>query len=163
MTEPTSEPLRIGSIVTFVVAVVALVLAAWAAFRSSPEQPQEPSYTAEQQAEAKQKVCAATDLVREGVSRNTNLKPEGGPRDVTGSLAVAANARISLYMGGQYLLSRLDPATPPELADAVREFANSLVDIGAAATAGAQNSEPDQAARLREADAANATISELCK
>lgn len=163
MSEPTSEPLRIGSVVTFVVAVIALVLSAWAVFRSSPEEVREPSYTAEQQAEAKQKVCAATDLVRDGVSRNTNLKPEGGPRDVTGSLAVAANARISLYMGGQYLLSKLDPATPPELADAVRKFADTLADIGAAATAGAQNNEPAQAARLREADAANAQISELCK
>jgi hypothetical protein len=34
------------------------------------------------------------------------------------------NARISLYDGGQYLLARLDPATPPELADAVKKFAN---------------------------------------
>jgi len=162
MSEPTSEPLRIGSAVTSVVAVVALVLAAWAVFRPSPDESQNPSYTAEEQAQAKQKVCAATELVREGISRNTNLQPAGGPRDVTGSLAVAANARVSLYMGGQYLLSRLDPATPPDLADAVRKFADTLADIGAAATAGAQNNEPDQAARLRDADAANARISELC-
>jgi hypothetical protein len=163
MSEPTSEPLRIGSVVTFVVAVIALVLAAWAVFRPSAGEPRTPSYSAEQQAEAKQKVCAATELVRKGVSRNTNLQPAGGPRDVTGSLAVAANARVSLYMGGQYLLDRLDPATPPDLADAVRKFADTLVDIGAAATAGAQNNEPDQASRLRDADAANARISELCK
>ena len=103
------------------------------------------------------------DFVRRGVSLNTNLEPPGGPGDVTGSMAVAANARVSLYDGGQYLLANLDPATPVDLADAVRAFANNLMDIGAAATAGAQNSDPDQAARLRDADAANATVTELCK
>ena len=101
--------------------------------------------------------------MRKGVSLNTNLQPPGGPEDVTGTLAVVANARISLYDGGQYLLARLDPATPPELADAVKKFANLLMDIGAAATSGAQNSEPEQAARLKDADATNATITELCK
>jgi hypothetical protein len=163
MSEPTTQPLRIGSIVTLAVALLALALSVWAVVRASSGGSQEPSYSAEQQADAKQKICAATNLVREGVSLNTNLKPAGGPRDVNGTLAVAANARVSLYSGGQYLLARLDPATPPELADAVRKFANTLVDIGAASTAGAQNSEPDQAARLREVDSLNVTITELCK
>jgi len=101
--------------------------------------------------------------VRKGVSLNTNLQPPGGPADITGSLAVAANARISLYDGGQYLLARLDPATPKDLADTVTKFANLLMDIGANATAGAQNSQPEQAARLKEADAANTKLKELCK
>ena len=76
---------------------------------------------------------------------------------------MAANARVSLYDGGQYLLARLDPLTPPDLADAVRKFANQLMDIGAASTAGAQNTDPDQFARLRDADVANATVVQLCK
>jgi hypothetical protein len=37
------------------------------------------------------------------------------------------------------------------------------MDIGAAATAGAQNAQPEQSARLKEADAANTQITELCK
>jgi hypothetical protein len=37
------------------------------------------------------------------------------------------------------------------------------MDIGAAATAGQQNSEPEQTARLKDADAANTTVTELCK
>ena len=76
---------------------------------------------------------------------------------------MAANARVALYDGGQYLLPRLDPATPPELADAVKKFGNLLMVIGAGATAGAQNSQPEQAALLKDADATNSTISELCK
>lgn len=155
---------RILLIVTLVVAVVALALSGWLLFRLTQEgTPDSPNYSGAQRTDAKQKLCAATDLVRKGVSLNTNLQPPGGPEDVTGTLAVAANARISLYDGGQYLLARTDPATPPELADAVKQFANLLMDIGAGATSGQQNTEPEQAARLKEADALNGRITELCK
>ena len=150
--------------ITLVLAIAAAALSGWTLFRLSREgTPNEPTYTGAQRAEARQKICTATDLVRKGVSLNTNLQPPGGRDDVTGTLAVQANARISLYDGGQYLLARLDPATPPELADAVKKFANLLMDIGAGATAGAQNSQPEQAARLKDADATNAAITELCK
>jgi len=148
------------TVVVLIVAVAALGVAGWTLYRLDFSKP---SYTDTQRADAKVEVCAAMDVVRKGVSLNTNLRPAGGPEDVTGSLAVAANARVALYDGGQYLLAKLDPATPPDLADAVRKFANTLMDIGAAATAGAQNKDPDQAARLRDADSANATLTELCK
>ncbi len=163
-TAPAS-PRRGGvlTIVALVLAVVALALAAWAAFRPAPKPAGQPEYTAAQQADAKLAICTASDLVRKGVSLNTNLPIPGGEADVTGSLAVAANARLSLSNGGLYLLNRLDPATPTELADSVRRFATTLLDIGAAATAGAQNSDPQQAGRLRDADATNTKITELCK
>jgi hypothetical protein len=141
-------------------AVGALAMAGWTLYRLELSKP---SYSDAQRADAKVSVCKAMDLVRKGVSLNTNLQPPGGPEDVTGSLAVAANSRVALYDGGQYLLAKLDPATPTDLAEAVRTFANDLMDIGAAATSGAQNSDPEQAERLRDADSANATIVELCK
>jgi hypothetical protein len=97
--------------------------------------------------------------VQRRISRNTNLQVPDG--DIAGSLAAAANARVSLYDGGQYLLARLAPATPTELEDAVR-FANSLMDIGAATTAGAMDSDPDQDTQLGKVDAANAKIGQLC-
>jgi hypothetical protein len=150
--------------ITLVVAIAAAALSGWLLVRLTQQgTASQPDYTGAQRADAKQKICAATDLVRKGVSLNTNLQPPGGSGDFAGTLAVAANARVSLYDGGQYLLARLDPATPPELGDAVKKFANLLMDIGAAATAGAQNSQPDQAARLKDADAANSIIMELCK
>jgi hypothetical protein len=155
---------KVVIVLALVLAVAAVGLSGWTLYRlSQTGTSSAPTYTGAERADAKQKVCAAADLVRRGVSLNTNLQPAGGPEDVTGTLAVAANARLSLYDGGQYLLARMDAATPPELADAVKKFANGLMDIGAAATAGAQNSQPDQAARLRDADAANATIAGLCK
>jgi hypothetical protein len=146
--------------VALILAVAALAVAGWTLYRAEYSKP---SYSDAQRAEAKVEACTAMDLVRRGVSLNTNLQPAGGPEDVTGSMAVAANSRVALYDGGQYLLAKLDPAAPADLAEAVRKFADNLMDIGAAATAGAQNTDPDQAARLRDAEAANATVTELCK
>ena len=155
---------RILLAITLVVALAAAALSGYLLFRVMREgTPSSPNYSGAQRSDAKQKICTATDVVRKGVSLNTNLQPPGGPEDLTGSLAVAANARISLYDGGQYLLARLDPAAPTELADTAKKFANLLMDIGANATAGSQNSQPEQAARLKEADAANTKLTELCK
>jgi hypothetical protein len=150
------------AVIAVILAIAALGLAAWAAFRPAPA-PAAAVYTATQQADAKTAVCKASDLVRSGVSLNTNLPVPGGEADVTGSLAVAANARLSLSGGGRYLLDRIDPATPTDLAASARQFANTLMDIAAAAIAGAQNTDPDQAARLRDADAANVEIVAACK
>src|ERR1700712_4342600 len=144
-----------------VISLAALGLAGWAAFRPAPSSTA--SYTDAQRTDAKKKVCAAFATVRAGVNLNTNLQPAGGPEDVTGALAVAANGRISLYDGGQYLLGRLDPATSSDLAEPVRKFANNLMDIGAGATAGLQNSDPAQAALLTSASATDATVTGLCK
>lgn len=157
--EPRSG--RLLGVIALILSLAAVALAGWTLYRV--DFAEEDGYDAIQRADAKVKICAAMDVVRRGVSLNTNLAPVGGPGDVTGSQAVAANARVSLYDGGQYLLARLDPATPTDLADKVRGFANNLMDIGANATAGAPNDEPAQAARLRDADAANATITELCE
>ena len=144
-------------------ALVAVGLAVWALLKESPESKTAQVYTGEGSADAKSSICQAFNVVRNGVQINTNLQPPGGPEDVTGSMAVAANARVSLYDGGQYLLARLEPGTPQDLADAVRKFANNLMDIGARSTSGIPNSDPDQAGRLKEADAANVTITNLCK
>jgi hypothetical protein len=163
MPETSSDSSRrpgLTSLIALILAIVAVALAGWALWKSYPS---EPSYSDNQRADAKVKACGAMDAVRKGVSLNTNLEPRGGPDDVTGVLAVAANARVALYNGGQYLLDRLDPATPPDLADAIRRFANNLLDIGANATAGIQNSDPAQGARLKDADTANRTIADLCK
>lgn len=151
------------SIIAVVLALVAVGLAVWALVSAHGSNNSKHDYSGAQRSDAKAKICAAADVVRRGVSLNTNLQPPGGAQDVTGTLAVAANARIALYDGGQYLLARLDPATPADLADAVTKFANGLMDIGANATSGAQNSDPEQAARLHDADAQNTTIQNLCK
>jgi hypothetical protein len=120
-------------------------------------------YSADEQAAAKTKICEAHRMVSGGVRSNTQLAPPGGDGDAIGALAVAANARISLFFGGQYLLAKLDPATPTELADQAKAFAGNLIDIGQAATAGIPNSDPKQAKRLKDTDEMNNKMVELCK
>jgi hypothetical protein len=150
-------------VIALVVALAALGVAGWAAFKPRATTDTVAGYTDAQRADAKAKLCAAADQVRKGVSMNTNLEPPGGEADVTGALAVAANARISLSGGGQYLLAKIDPAAPQPLSDDARAFANTLLDIGAASIAGALNTDPDQAARLKDADGLNTKIVEGCK
>ena len=155
-----SRRLVVLTIISLVVAVAALGVAAWSLYRSDPANT---DYSAEQIAESKARACTAVDVVRRGVSLNTNLMPAGGAGDITGGQAVAANARVSLNDGGQYLIARLAPATPEVMAAKVREFADSLMDIGANATAGVTNDDPAQAQRLKAAEDANASLEELCK
>lgn len=155
-----SRRLVVLTIISLVVAFAALGVAAWSLYRSNPANT---DYTAEQTADAKAKACAAVEVVRRGVSLNTNLMPAGGAADITGAQAVAANARVSLNDGGQYLIARLDPATPEALAAKVREFADDLMDIGANSTAGVTNDDPAQAQRLKNADDVNASLEDLCK
>ncbi len=122
----------------------------WASPRSRCfGRPARPDYTDAQRSDAKAATCAAFDTVRTGVATNTNVTAPGGPDDIAGALAVAANARVALYDGGQYLLARLDPATPADLAAEIRTFGNQLMDIGAAATAGVPNTDPAQAGPAR--------------
>jgi hypothetical protein len=154
-----SRRLVVLIIISLVVAVAALSVAAWSLYRSDVGT----EYSAEQMANAKTKACTAVDVVRRGVSLNTNLMPAGGAADITGAQAVAANARVSLNDGGQYLIARLDPATPEMLSAKVREFADNLMDIGANATAGVANDDPAQAQRLKTADDVNASLEELCR
>ncbi|MFB1297493.1 hypothetical protein ACAG24_018425 [Mycobacterium sp. pW049] len=141
------------------VAVLALGVAAFALLRTFDSGPE---YTDAQRADAKSAICAAFETVRTGVATNTNAEPPGGSDDIAGALAVSANARVALLDGGQYLLARLDPATPSDLAGEIRRFANQLMDIGAAATAGVPNSDPVQAGRLQDAEAASTAISGRC-
>jgi hypothetical protein len=155
------DRLTLATVLVAVLAAVATGLSLWAVLRpASGGAPQ--SHSDGQRADAKKQICTAFETVHRGVSRNTTLVVPGGAGDVTGTLAVAANARISLYDGGQYLLARLDPATSPELADAVRGFANGLMDIGAAATAGVADNDSDQTARLHSAEESNTQIAQLC-
>jgi hypothetical protein len=164
MSESTGSPrFSTLSVIALVVALVAAGVAAWAIFKPASASVPAQVYTGTTTDDPKGSICEAFEVVRNGVQINTNLQPPGGPEDVTGSMAVAANARLALFDGGQYLLARLQPDTPQELADAVRKFANNLMDIGARSTTGIPNSDPAQAARLKEADDANTKITELCK
>jgi hypothetical protein len=138
------------------VAVVAVALAIWALMSASSNA----SAGGKQPGDPKMRVCTAFDTVSKAVTAQTHN--DLGP-DPVAQAAVAGNARLALLGGGQYLLSRLDSATPTELADHVRSFANGLQDIGMYALAGVSNSDPEQAARLTQADLTRKQLVDLCK
>ena len=151
---PGRAPSRWLAPVALLVAVIAVALAIWALMRA-------PSGTAgAQPGDPKMRVCTAFDTVSKAVTGQTHS--DLGP-DPVAQAAVAGNARLALVGGGQYLLSRLDSATPTELADTVRSFASDLQDIGMYALAGVPNTEPQQAARLTQADLARKQVIDLCK
>jgi len=174
---PDAEEAKSGSnfgpgvlaMIAVLIAIATLGASAWMwrnPTNSAPAAPAEaaaPTFSDTEKNDAKTKLCAAFELVRAGVANSSALQAPGGDEDVTGALAVAANARLALYGGGQYLLARIEPAAPADVADAARKFGNTLMDIGAAAMAQVPKSDPGQDARLKDADAQNAAVEELCK
>ncbi|WP_216636389.1 hypothetical protein [Mycobacterium sp. IS-1496] len=145
------------AVLACLIATAALILSVWTWW-----QDRTPRYDEATRAAAQDSACAAYTQVSTGVATNTHLASPGGDDDVTGVLAVAANARVALMGGGQYLLTTLDPATPPQLADAVRKFGTKLMQFGAAATAGAPDGDPGQQALKRDLDALHATLDGFC-
>ena len=147
---------RVVALLSLLVAMGAIGVAAWALVMAWPQHKE----TAQPSAESKQTVCAAFDTVSRAVQLQTHA--DLGP-DPIAQQAVAGNARLSLVGGGEYLRSRLDDQTPPDLAEAVRLFANNLDEIGMNALAGATNDDPQQAARLSAGEDGRNKIAGLCK
>ena len=98
--------------VALVAAVVALALAIWGLFSESSNTP-----ATALAGDPKTRVCTAFETVTKAVPLQTNN--DLGPEPVA-QAAVAANARLALFGGGQYLLNTSDSATPSELADPMR-------------------------------------------
>jgi hypothetical protein len=122
------------------IAVLALAIAALGWFRPA----QNASFTAQQTADAKTNVCTAYKIAHQAVVINTHLvNPRGG--DQIGTFAVAANARLALLGGGGYLRERLDaePATPADLAKAVKAMAGTIDQLGINYLAGASSMVQD--------------------
>lgn len=159
---PPTRSHWVSTTVAVVIVLIAIGVAIWA-LSPSPAEPAvkmaEPTVNAQQSDAAKGRACGAFDIVRKAVSKQTNA--DFGP-DPTAREAVAANARLATLGGGDYLLSRLDPATPPELADAVRALANNFQDIGMNQLVGVPNNDPAVAALLGQAQATSEHIAVLC-
>jgi hypothetical protein len=139
-----------------VIALIAAGVAGWALLRPTPPSAA-PVATPQQSGDPKTNACAAYRTVSTAVSLQTHA--DAGT-EVQG---VAANARLAMFGGATFLLAHLNPGTPADLADAIRTFATGLQDISMNALAGVSNSDAAQAGRLRDAEATNTRIAELCK
>jgi hypothetical protein len=161
------SPSRWPSFAALAIAIIGLAIGVVGWFRpvapsERPVAPVAPTYTDQQIANAKTNICAAYEVVKNEVFVNTH-RPNPAEGDEIGSLAVAANGRLALYAGGDYLLKRLagEPATPSKLADAVRALANAYEEAGIRTL----NYEPNSAldALRHDIDADIAKIDGLCK
>jgi hypothetical protein len=127
---------------------------------AAPAEAAEPTYSDAQRDEAKAKVCDAFLVVSSGVANSSGLQAADG--DAIGAIAIATNARLALYGGGQYMLNRVDPATEPQLAGTARAFGNALMDVGAAAVANIPSDDPAHQERVKDADEENAKLQGIC-
>jgi hypothetical protein len=147
-----------------VIALAALALAIGSWFQPLPitkaPNPLAPSYTNQQVAEAKANVCAAFQTVHQSIVV-TNHREHG--TDPTSALAAATSARQAFAAGGGYLLTALGnkPATPPDLAGAVRRLGTVFQQLAVSYLAELNNSALDPL--LHDGDEATLTIQQLCK
>jgi hypothetical protein len=125
--------------------------------QSKPPSP--PSYTGQQVADAKTKVCAAHDKVHNAIGLTSGRSSD----DPTLHLAIATSGRQALEVGSSYLLTTLaeQPATPPDLAAAVHKLTNTFQELAVNYLAEVSDSELDPL--LRKSDQLTVTIEGLCK
>ncbi|SPY00016.1 hypothetical protein [Mycolicibacterium chubuense] len=142
--------------IALLAALVAIGVAVWALLSVPDASP-----TAERQlsGDPKTRVCDAGQLVAMGVQIQTNVRIGTEPAALE---AVAANARLSMLGGGDYLLSQISADTPGDIADAARKFGSELQVIGMNAIAGTDNADPAQADRIKAAESSRNTLGELC-
>ena len=158
MNRPARWPIFVMFLITLV--AVGAAVAAW--LRPIPQgasatPPPAPSYSDEQVADAKSKVCAAYAKVQNAT--NINAARNGGD-DPNTQLIVATTQRQVFVVGSAYLLTTLaeEPATPADLAAA----ANKLARLYQVVTLGGLVGDPDDPSH----DAANDAgfkIQGLCK
>lgn len=146
-----------------VIAVVAVLLAGWALLKPVSGAPDvEAGFANSKQGDgdAKTVACDAYSTVSAAVSKQTHAEVGNDPASIE---AVAANSRLAMAGGAQYLLTRTTADTPAELANAIGEFAGSLQNIAINALAGIPNTDPIQAEQLSTAEESNRKIAELCQ
>ncbi|WAC93701.1 hypothetical protein [Mycobacterium sp. Aquia_213] len=138
---------------------LAIAIVGW--FRPvQPKPPSPPTYTAQQTADAKAKVCAAYEKVHSAIKVSTGRDMGSDP---TAQQVYALTGRQALLAGSTHLRTVLSaqPATPSELATAIRK----LTDLFPELTIDYLNSAPDSEMEptVRAADEATLTVERLCK
>jgi hypothetical protein len=145
----------------FAITLVAVAAAVAAWLRPMPETksavPPTPTFSDQQVADAKSKVCAAYPEIHHAVDVNA---PRNGGSDPTAQLAVATNMRQIYIVGSAYLLTRLadEPATPRDLAAATSKVARLFQVL----TIEGSVSDPSVEA-YNDVNATGETIQSFCK
>jgi hypothetical protein len=165
---PTAPPLNVHqrsrwpAFSALAVALIALGIGIAGWFRPAPHTtppPSKPSYTDQQIADAKAKVCAAYGKLDRAVGV-LNALPNGPDK-----LVPAINTRQVFDVFSRYLLATLaeQPATPADLASAVRKDAKSLEEAVIGYEDGFSNSDAEMRSVVEANTEAAETIRRLCK
>jgi len=128
----------------------------------SNQPPPNPTFTAQQTADAREKVCAAFDKLARAVEV---AKAVPHDNDANGTLAAATTMRQVFDVGGRYLSATLaeEPATPADLATAVRKESSSFQEGVMGYLDGLTNSDTQMKPLLDANTEAAETIRGLCK
>lgn len=158
----SGRPSRWPTFAALAIALIALAvgLAAW--FRSTPhnnQPPPKPAYSQQQIADAKAKVCAAFAKL-DRAAGVLNALPNGSDE-----LVAAIDTRQVFDVFSRYFLATLseEPATPADLATAVREQASSLEEAVIDYQVGLTKSDPEMRSVVDANSATANTIRQLCK
>jgi hypothetical protein len=160
------RPQRWQMITLLVIALAAIGLAIGSWFRPLPDTraaaPSAPIYTDQQVASAKANVCGAFDKVQHAVDL---AHSHVGSTDYTTQLAASAITNLALDAGSRYLLTKLaqEPATPTDLATAVRNEANAEEEALIGYLNGLAASDPQMQPAVNASNDATATVRRLCK
>jgi hypothetical protein len=144
------------------IALIALAVGIASWFRPTPQNhqpPSKPTYTQQQVADAKAKVCGVVEKFNRAVSVNNALPRGNDP------IVAAVNSRQIFDVFSRQLLATLaeEPATPADLATAVRELASTLEEAVIEYEDGFSNSDPEMRPTMDASSAAANTIQQLCK
>jgi hypothetical protein len=159
------RPARWPAFTALLIALIALAVGIAAWFRPAPhndQPPPKPAYTDQQAADAKAKVCAAFGKLERAVDI-ANAAPRGN--DATSQLTESINVRQVFDVGSRYLFRTLaeEPATPADLAAAVRKEASSLQEGVIGYLEGLPNTDPQMQPLVEANTEAASTIRQLCK
>jgi hypothetical protein len=123
LNKPARWPMFVMLLVTL--GAVAAAVAAWLRPmpHNPPVSPPAPSYSEQQVADAKSKVCAAYSKVQNVVTVNVARTAGDDPNS---QLLIAVNQRQVFVIGSAYLMTTLaeQPATPADLAAAASDLAH---------------------------------------
>ena len=160
------RPARWPALIALAIALIALAVSIVGWFRPmshNNEPPPKPTYTDQQTATAKANVCSAFGQIDKALAVAGSFS--GGSSDQTAVLAVATNTRQVLDFGNRYLLAQLaqEPATPSDLATAVREQADAYQKLLIGYLDGLHYGDPDLQPATNASVEAEATLKQLCK
>jgi hypothetical protein len=159
------RPARWPTFTALAIALIALAVGVAAWFRATPhnnQPPPKPTYTQQQIADAKTNICTAFGKLERAVEV-AKAVPRGD--DANGQLAAATTIRQVFDVFSRYLLAKLaeEPATPADLATAIRKEANSLQEGVVGYLDGLTNSDPALRPLVDANSEAADTIQRLCK